>query len=104
VPAHCYLSIIEIHLHFPEGGSLKGKRKELSSLKAQLKQRFGATVSETDHHELWQRSTLTAALVGRELGPLERACDDIERFVLSRFPETVRFRRGVTTAEDVLGE
>ena len=74
------------------------------SLKAQLQRRFGATVAETDHHELWQRSTLTAALVGRELGPLERAADDLERFVLARFPETVHFRRGVITAEEVVGE
>jgi uncharacterized protein YlxP (DUF503 family) len=72
------------------------------SLKKQLQNRFGATVAETDHHELWQRSTLTAALVGRELGPLEHAMDDLERFVLSKFPETVSFRRGVTTSEEVL--
>ena len=72
------------------------------SLKQQLQNRFGATVAETDHHELWLRSTLTAALVGRELGPLENAMDDLERFVLSKFPETVSFRRGVTTAEEVL--
>jgi len=71
-------------------------------LKAQLRQRFGATVAETDHHELWQRATLTAALVGRDLGPLEQAMDDLERFVLARFPETVRFERGATTAEEVL--
>jgi uncharacterized protein YlxP (DUF503 family) len=71
-------------------------------LKAHLKQRFGATVAETDHHELWQRSTLTAALVGRDLGPLEAAMDDLERYVLSQFPETVRFERGVTTADEVL--
>jgi uncharacterized protein YlxP (DUF503 family) len=71
-------------------------------LKAQLRQRFGATVAETDHHELWQRATLTAALVGRDLGPLEAAMDDLERFVLGRFPETVRFSRGVTTSEEVL--
>jgi uncharacterized protein YlxP (DUF503 family) len=81
---------------------LKGKRKELLSLKAQLQKRFGATVAETDHHDLWQRSTVTAALVGRDLGPLEHAMDDLERFVLSRFPETVRFRRGVITPEEVL--
>ena len=71
-------------------------------MKAQLRQRFGATVAETDHHDLWQRATLTAALAGRDLGPLESAMDDLERYVLSQFPETVRFERGVTTAEEVL--
>jgi uncharacterized protein YlxP (DUF503 family) len=73
-------------------------------LKSQLHKRFGATVAETDHHHLWQRSTLTAALAGRDLGPLERAMDDLERYVLSQFPETVRFQRGVITANDVWGE
>ena len=50
-----FVCLLEIHLHFPENGSLKGKRKELQSLKAQLQRRFGAAVSETDHHDLWQR-------------------------------------------------
>lgn len=71
-------------------------------MKAQLRQRFGATVAETDHHELWQRATLTAALVGRDLGPVEQAMDELERYVLARFPETVRFERGVTTATEVI--
>jgi uncharacterized protein YlxP (DUF503 family) len=73
-------------------------------LKAQLHKRFGATVAETDHHDLWQRSTLTAALVGRDLAPLEHATADLERYVLSQFPETVRFERGVISGADILGE
>ncbi len=83
---------------------MKGKRKEILSLKAQLQHRFGATVAETDHHDLWQRSTLTAALAGRDLGPLEAAADHLERYVLSQFPETVRFERGVVSSREVFGE
>ncbi len=64
---------MEIELHFPEGGSLKGKRKDLVSLKQQLRRRFGASVAETEHHDLWQRATLTAALVARESGAVEVA-------------------------------
>jgi hypothetical protein len=30
--------------------------------------------------------------------------DDLERYVLSQFPETVRFERGVITVSEVLGE
>ena len=44
-----------VELHFPEAGSLKGKRKYVKSAKAQLQNRFGASVAEVDHHELWQR-------------------------------------------------
>lgn len=97
-----FLCLIEIHLHFPAGGSLKGKRGELLSLKAKLQRRFGAAVSETDHHELWQRSTLSAALVGRDASELGHAADRLERFVDSQFPDGVRTERAVLSAEEVL--
>jgi uncharacterized protein len=98
-----FVCLIEIHLHFPQNGSLKGKRKELQSLKAQLQQRFGAAVSETDHHDVWQRATLSAALVGREAGTLEEAAAKLERFVESRFPDDVWVQRGLVSADEVLG-
>jgi uncharacterized protein YlxP (DUF503 family) len=98
-----FVSLVEIHLHFPENGSLKGKRKEIVSLKAQLQRRFGAAVSETDHHDLWQRATLTAALVGRDSGVVAEATDKLERYVLAQFPQGVRFERGLLSAEEVLG-
>jgi uncharacterized protein YlxP (DUF503 family) len=97
-----FITIIEIHLHFPGNGSLKGKRKELNSLKAHLQNRFGATVSETDHHDLWQRATLTAALVGRDAGVLDDAGAKLERFVESRFPDGVRIERALASADDLL--
>lgn len=97
-----FVCLLEIHLHLPDNGSLKGKRKEIVSLKAQLRQRFGAAVSETDHHDLWQRSTLSAALVGRDAGVLSEAAAKLERFVESRFPEGVRVERGLISADEVL--
>ena len=98
-----FVCLIEIQLHFPENGSLKGKRKELTSLKAQLQRRFGAAVSETDHHDLWQRATLSAAVVGREAGRVAEAAASLERYVLSRFPDGVRLERGLVSADEVLG-
>ena len=97
-----FVCLVEIHLHFPDNGSLKGKRKEIVSLKAQLQRRFGAAVSETDHHDLWQRATLTAALVGRDSGAVTTAGDKLERYVISRFPQGVRIERGILSAEEVL--
>ena len=61
-----YVGILSVELHFPEAGSLKGKRKYVKSAKAQLQNRFGAAVAEVDHHDLWQRSRLTLACVARE--------------------------------------
>jgi hypothetical protein len=96
-----YLCLLEIHLHFPTNRSLKGKRKELSSLKAQLRRRFGASVAETDHHDLWQRSTLTAVLVGSDAKPLRDAAFSMERYVLGMFPEGARVETQMVSRADL---
>ena len=97
-----FVCLLEIHLHFPENGSLKGKRKELSSLKAQLQRRFGAAVAETGYHDLWQRSELTAALVGREAGELRNRAAAVERYVISMFPDGARVECQMVSREDLL--
>jgi len=97
-----FVCLLEIHLHFPRNGSLKGKRRELSSLKAQLQRRFGASVAETDHHELWQRATLSAALVGREAGPLRELGADVERYIVAMFPDGARVELQLMSTEDLL--
>ena len=68
-----YVGILSAELHFPENGSLKGKRKELLSVKAQLQRRFGASVAEVDYHDLWQRSRLTLSCVTTRKRSWERS-------------------------------
>ena len=34
-----YVGFLKVHLHFPEAGSLKGKRAELNRIKAWLRER-----------------------------------------------------------------
>ena len=97
-----FVCLLEIHLHFPDSGSLKGKRKELAPLKAQLQRRFGAAVSETDHHDLWQRATVSAALVGRSANVVADAGAKLERYVESQFPQGVRFERALVSADEIL--
>jgi uncharacterized protein YlxP (DUF503 family) len=97
-----FVCLLEIQLHFPDNGSLKGKRKELSSLKAQLQRRFGAAVAETDHHDLWQRSELTAALVGREAATLRDRAAALERYVISMFPDGARVECHLVSRKDLL--
>jgi uncharacterized protein YlxP (DUF503 family) len=97
-----FVCLIRIDLHFPENGSLKGKRKELQSVKAQLSRRFGASVAETDHHELWQRSELSAALVGREARMVEGTRDSLVRWVSSRYPDGSSIRGKVVSFGDVM--
>jgi uncharacterized protein YlxP (DUF503 family) len=101
--ADAYVALLLIHLHFPEAGSLKAKRKDLASVKAQLHGRMGVTVSEVDHQDTWQRATLAAALTGGSATLLEQAVDRVERFVLDRFPESCRIERTLMSFDEVWG-
>jgi uncharacterized protein YlxP (DUF503 family) len=93
-----YVGILTVELHFPENGSLKGKRRYVKSAKAQLQQRFGAAVAEVDYHELWQRSQLTVALVARGHRELQELLDGAERYLGSQEWELLRASREVVTA------
>ena len=95
------MAVLVIDLHFADAGSLKSKRKELSSIKTVLHGRLGATVAEVDHHDLWQRATLAAALTGGSLGKLNSAVDNLERWLESRVPDGVRVQRIVASVEEL---
>jgi uncharacterized protein YlxP (DUF503 family) len=97
-----FVAVLVIDLHFPEAGSLKAKRKELASIKAQLHGRLGAAVAEVDHQDLWQRATLTASLTGGSLPALHGALDNLERWLHGRCPDGVRVQRLVASVEELL--
>ena len=94
-----YVGILSVELHFPEAGSLKGKRKYVKSAKAQLQNRFGASVAEVDHHELWQRSRLTMSCVARDHRELEALLADAERFLTGQEYELVRAERDIVALD-----
>ena len=88
-----YVALLLVHLHFPDAGSLKAKRKDLASVKAQLHGRMGVAVAEVGHQDLWQRATLAAALTGGSLRVLESAADRVES------SSWTGFRRAVASSE-----
>ncbi len=98
-----FVVLMRVHLHFPDAGSLKAKRKDVASVKAQLHGRMGVAVAEVGHQDLWQRATLAAALTSGSLGILESSADRVERFLLERFPESCRIERTVASFADVAG-
>jgi uncharacterized protein YlxP (DUF503 family) len=94
-----YVGILSVELHFPENHSLKGKRKELLSVKAQLQRRFGASVAEVDHHDVWQRARLTLACVARGHKELQELLDGAERYLSGQAFELGTVEREVITFE-----
>jgi uncharacterized protein YlxP (DUF503 family) len=97
-----FVAVLVIDLHFPEAGSLKAKRKELSSIKAQLHGRLGVTVAETEYQDLWQRARLLGALTGGSVVRLSDAVDSVERWLLARCPDGASVQRVIASVEDLL--
>jgi uncharacterized protein YlxP (DUF503 family) len=95
-----YIGILSVELHLPNNASLKGKRKELLSVKAQLQRRFGASVAEVDHHELWQRARLTLSCVARGHREIEELLDAAERYLAGQAFELGLVHRDVLTLEE----
>jgi hypothetical protein len=90
-----YVGILSVELHFPDNGSLKGKRRYLKSAKVQLHERFGATVAEVDHHDLWQRAGLTVACAASGHRELQELLDAVVRYLGSQDFELLRADREV---------
>ena len=95
-----WVGILSAELHFPEAHTLKEKRMLLRSAKDQLRNRFGASVAEVDHHDAWQRARITAAVVTREYGEAQKLLADAERYLASREWELGRVERDLVTLDE----
>ena len=96
-----FIVLMRVHLHFPEVGSLKGKRAELNRVKAHLRERCGATVAEVAHQDTWQRSTLAVALTAGSPGRAAEGADNVGRYLDARFPQGVRVERRLASWDDL---
>ena len=98
--ARGWIGILSVELHFPEAHSLKEKRMLLRSAKDQLRNRFGASVAEVDHHDVWQRARITAAVVARQHSEAEKLLADAERYLASREWELGAVDRELITIDE----
>jgi uncharacterized protein YlxP (DUF503 family) len=95
-----YVAILTAELHFPDAASLKGKRHFVRSAKDNLRNRFGASVAEVDHHELWQRCTLAVAIAAREAHEADDLAAAAERWLASQEWVLVRADRLLVSPDD----
>ncbi len=95
-----FVAILTVELHFPEASSLKGKRQFVRSAKDQLRNRFGASVAEVDHHDLWQRATLTVACTARTARDAEELSAGAERWLAAQAWQVAHTVRRLVSPDD----
>ncbi|ESU33003.1 hypothetical protein G3A_08140 [Bacillus sp. 17376] len=69
--------------------SLKEKRAVLQRIITRLKQKYNISVSEVDHHDVWQRATIAVAAVSASKVSTERELQNALKMIDS-FPEIER--------------
>jgi uncharacterized protein YlxP (DUF503 family) len=75
------IGVCIIDLYLADSGSLKSKRQVLRKIKERIKGAFNVSISEIDHHDLWQRATLGVAIVGTDARFANRVLCKVVDFV-----------------------
>lgn len=77
------VGLLTFDIHIPESGSLKSKRFVLKSLKDRAHNRFNVSIAEVGEHDLWQRSTLAAAVVANDAAHAHAVLENVISLVRS---------------------
>ena len=81
-----HVAALRIELYLRECRSLKTKRSLVKPIVEGLRRRHRVSVSEVDHQNAWQRTTIGVAAVAPTHAHLVEVLAEVERFVWS-FPE-----------------
>lgn len=73
------IGLCTLEFHLPVCRNLKEKRKFLNSFRSRVRGKFNVAISEVDHHDLWQRSTIAVVSVGAERDPIDRVFQKVLR-------------------------
>jgi uncharacterized protein len=83
------IGFVECECHIYNAQSLKDKRAVLQRIMTRLKHKFNISVSELDHQDVWQRTTLGIVAISSSKQVTERELTNSLRMIDS-FPEIER--------------
>lgn len=90
------IGVLRLVVHLPESGSLKAKRRVVSSLLGRVRQEFGVAAAEVGEHDRWQLAELAFCCVS---GDSRHAGE-----ILNRVLAYIEARAGDAVVADVATE
>jgi uncharacterized protein YlxP (DUF503 family) len=94
-----HAAVLRVELRLPDAHSLKEKRGKLKPVIAELRRRFGISVAEVDHQDVWQRATLGLAIVAPQAGQLRRLVHSLEKY-FEHLDDVSYLRMAISYLED----
>jgi uncharacterized protein YlxP (DUF503 family) len=79
------IGMLVIDLFSEQFHSLKEKRRQLSSLKERLKNKFNIALAESDYQDLWQKAQLSVVSLAPTRAILENTFKQIEDFIFLNY-------------------
>lgn len=76
-----HVGVCKITLQLPENGSLKGKRRVVSSLRSRLRNKFNVSVAEVEANEMWQTATLGISCVSNSARHVDEILGNVTAYL-----------------------
>ncbi len=76
-----HVGVCKITLRLPENGSLKGKRRVVSSLSTRLRNKFNVSVAEVEGNEMWQTATLGITCVSNSARHVDEVLGNVTAYL-----------------------
>lgn len=77
------IGALKVRLRLPENDSLKGKRRVLKSIAAQVRNKFNVAIAEIDDQDLWQLATLGIVCVSTDRRHADQVLSKVAEFISS---------------------
>ncbi len=71
------IGVLKLELYLPAPNSLKSKRFILKRIIERLRNKFNISISEVNHHDLWQRSVIGVSVVGNDKRHINSVIDKV---------------------------
>ncbi|MFC1667170.1 DUF503 domain-containing protein [Candidatus Omnitrophota bacterium] len=75
------IGVLHIDLFLSNSQSLKEKRMVLKSLKTRVRNNFNVAVSELDHHEKWQKTSLGVLSISNKKRHMDTILSNVVEFI-----------------------
>lgn len=75
-----HIALLMLDFHIPESGSLKSKRRVISSIKEKIKSKFNVSVAELGELDKWQRTIFGVVMIGNDKPFIESSISSVLNF------------------------